>query len=225
MRRVLILAAKDIKAELRTKHTFNFMLLFSALCVIVFSRVLSDYKYTEAAQAIAPALLWLVFIFTGLLGVGRAFIKEKELGTLEALKLTPMSPWEILLGKTLYNFLLVIIIQSIILPLFIVFFDYPVKGSIATAFFVLTLGNLSFVVVASSLSSLVLNARARELLLPILILPVVFPLVVTAISALNKVMLGGESILNIFGEIKILTGYAGVMSVIALLTFDFAFEE
>ncbi len=222
---VLALAKKDLKAELRTKHTVNFMFLFSFLSIIIFSRVLEDYKYTEAGMAVAPGLLWLVFLYTGLLGIGRAFIKEKELGTLDGLKLTPLSSTEILMGKTLYNLILILVIQTIVFPLFIVFFDYPVKGSFTLAYTILTLGNLSFIVVASSLSSLVLNARAKELLLPIIILPVVFPLVVTSISALSKVMLLGAGIINIFGEIKILLGYVGIMSVIAILTFEFALED
>lgn len=222
---VATLARKDLKSELRTKHTINFMVLFSALSVIIFSRVLEDFKYTDAGQAIAPGLLWLVFLYTMLLGIGRAFIKEKELGTLEGLKLTPVAATEVLLGKIIYNLVLILIIQTIAFPLFVVFFDYPLEGSFSLAYGLLTLSNLSFIVVGSSLSSLVLNARARELLLPILILPVTFPLVVTSISALSKILLKGAGIINIFGEIKILVSYVGIMSVIAWLTFDFALEE
>ncbi|HDL15095.1 MAG TPA: hypothetical protein ENH28_02910 [Euryarchaeota archaeon] len=222
---VFTIAKKDLKAEFRTKHTLNFMFLFSFLSIIIFSRVMQDYKYTNAGLAVAPGLLWLVFIYTGLLGIGRAFIKEKELGTLDGLRLTPLTSTDILVGKALYNFVIILIIQTLIFPLFIVFFDYPMKGSFALAYGVLTLGNLSFVVVGSSLSSLVLNAKAKELLLPILILPVVFPLVIISISALSKVMLYGAGIINIFGEIKILVGYVVIMSIIALLTFEFALED
>jgi len=155
-----------------------------------------------------------------MLGLGRAFVKEKELGTFDGLKLTPMSSEEILAGKAIYNLALMLGIQSIIFPLFIIFFDFPIQGSV-----VLTLGNLSFVIVSSALSTLVLNARARELLLPVILLPVLFPVIVISVSALNRVLVGGEGFLNIFGEIKIILAYAVVMSVIAALTFDFALEE
>lgn len=224
-RQVITLAKKDLKAEFRTKHTINFMLLFSALSVIIFSRVMEGYKYTDAGIAIAPSLLWLVFLFTMLLGIGRAFIKEKELGTLEGLRLSPIESSEILLGKVCYNLALILIIQTAVFPLFVVFFDYPMRGSFALAYGLLTLSNLSFIVVGSALSTLVLNARARELLLPIILLPVAFPLVVTSVAALTKIMLQGAGIINIFGEIKILVSYIGIMSVLALLTFDFALEE
>ncbi len=116
-------------------------------------------------------------------------------------------------------------VQSIIFPLFIIFFDLPIQGSVALAFAVLTLGNLSFVIVSSALATLVLNARARELLLPVILLPVLFPVIVTSVTALNRVLVGGEGFLNILGEIKIILSYAVVMSVIAALTFDFALEE
>jgi heme exporter protein B len=223
LKAVFNLASKDIRAELRTKHTINFMLLFSGLAVIFFSRIAGNY--VAAAPEMGAGLLWLVFLFTGMLGLGRAFVKEKELGTFDGLKLTPMSSEEILAGKAIYNLALMLGIQSIIFPLFIIFFDFPIQGSVVLAFGVLTLGNLSFVIVSSALSTLVLNARARELLLPVILLPVLFPVIVTSVSALNRVLVGGEGFLNILGEIKIIVAYAVVMSVIAALTFDFALEE
>jgi len=220
---VINLVVKDLRAELRTKHTVNFMLLFSGLAVAFFSRIAGSY--VGSVPEIGPGLLWLVFLFTGMLGLGRAFVKEKELGTLDGLRLTPMSSAEILAGKAVYNLLLMLGVQSIIFPLFIVFFDFPVRGGFALAFAVLTLGNTCFVIVSSALATLVLNARARELLLPVILLPVLFPVIVLSVSALNSVLVGGEGFLNILGEIKIILAYAVVMSVIAMLTFDFALEE
>lgn len=220
---MLNLAAKDLRAELRTKHTVNFLLLFSGLAIAFFSRIAGSY--VAGAPEMGVGMLWLVFLFTGMLGLGRAFVKEKELGTLDGLRLTPMSSAEILAGKAIYNLALMLGVQSIIFPLFIIFFDFPVEGSLGLAFAVLTLGNACFVIVSSALATLVLNARARELLLPVILLPVLFPVMVLSVSALNSVLVGGEGFLNILGEIKIILAYAVVMSTIATLTFDFALEE
>ncbi|NOZ59611.1 MAG: ABC transporter permease [Euryarchaeota archaeon] len=220
---VVNLVRKELRAELRTKHTVNFMLLFSGLAVAFFSRI--SGSYVAGAPEIGVGLLWLVFLFTGMLGLGRAFVKEKELGTLDGLRLTPMSSAEILAGKAVYNLLLMLGVQSIIFPLFIVFFDFPIRGSVLLAFGVLTLGNACFVIVSSALATLVLNARARELLLPVILLPVLFPVIVLSVSALKGVLVDGEGFLNILGEIKIILAYAVVMSTIAILTFDFALEE
>jgi heme exporter protein B len=174
---------------------------------------------------IGPGLLWLVFIFTGMLGLSRAFIREKELGTLEGIKLSPAGGGDILIGKILYNFTLMVLVEVIAFPIFILFFNFPIKGSIVLAFFFLTLGILGFVVVGSAMSVLVMNARARELLLPVILFPILFPIIVASILALKKVLVEGATFINTISEVKLILAYTIMMTVIAFLTFDYALEE
>ncbi len=223
LKSVLTIVKKDLRIEFRTKHTINSMLLFAGITLLVFSYVVGIY--VKSVPDIGPAILWLILIFTGMIGLSRAFVREKELGTLEGLKLSPVSPEEILTGKIIYNFILMLIVTVIVFPLFIVFLNFPIKGSVALALLILTLGNLGFVIVGSAISVIVMNARARELLLPVILFPVLFPIILASVMALNKVLVDGAGFIDITGEVKIITAYTGIMLVISLLTFEYALEE
>jgi len=220
---VLTILKKDLKTEFRTKHTINSMLLFAGINLLVFSYVVG--LYVKSVPDIGPAILWLIIIFTGMLGLSRAFIREKELGTLEGLRLAPISPEEILIGKIIYNFILMMLVTLIAFPIFIVFLNFPLEGGVVLSLFLLALGNLGFAIVGSAISVIVMNAKARELLLPVILFPVLFPIILSSVMALNKVLVGGASFINITGEVKIISAYAGIMLVISLLTFEYALEE
>jgi heme exporter protein B len=223
LKSVFTIAKKDLKIEFRTKHTITSMLLFAGITLLVFSYVVG--LYVKSVPDIGPAILWLILIFTGMIGLSRAFVREKELGTLEGLKLSPVSPEEILTGKIIYNFILMLIVTVIVFPLFIVFLNFPIEGSVALALFLLALGNLGFVIVGSAISVIVMNARARELLLPVVLFPVLFPVILASVMALNKVLVDGAAFINITGEVKIIGAYTGIMLVVSLLTFEYALEE
>ena len=223
LKSVFTIAKKDLKIEFRTKHTITSMLLFAGITLLIFSYVVG--LYVKSVPDIGPAILWLILIFTGMIGLSRAFVREKELGTLEGLKLSPVSPEEILTGKIIYNFILMLIVTVIVFPLFIVFLNFPIEGSVALALFLLALGNLGFVIVGSAISVIVMNARARELLLPVILFPVLFPVILASVMALNKVLVDGAAFINITGEVKIIGAYTGIMLVVSLLTFEYALEE
>ncbi len=220
---VLTIVKKDLRIEFRTKHTITSMLLFSGITLLVFSYVVG--LYVKSVPDIGPAILWIILIFTGMIGLSRAFVREKELGTLEGLKLAPISPEEILTGKIIYNFILMLIVTVILFPLFIVFLNFPLEGGVGLSLFLLALGNLGFVIVGSAISVVVMNARARELLLPVVMFPVLFPVILASVMALNRVLVDGATFIDITGEVKIISAYAGIMLVISLLTFEYALEE
>jgi heme exporter protein B len=220
---VLTIVKKDLRTEFRTKHTINSMLLFAGINLLVFSYVVG--LYVKSVPDIGPAILWLILIFTGMIGLSRAFVREKELGTLEGLRLAPISPEEILTGKIIYNFALMMVVTLIAFPLFIVFLNFPLEGSAALSLSLLALGNLGFVIVGSIISVIVMNARAREVLLPVVLFPVLFPIILSSVAALNKVMVEGQSFINIKGEVTIIGVYAGIMLVLSLLLFEYVLEE
>lgn len=223
LQKIATIVKKDLRVEFRTKHTITSMLLFAGITLLVFSYVVG--LYVKSVPDIGPAILWLILIFTGLIGLSRAFVREKELGTLEGLRLAPVSPEEILVGKIIYNFVLMLVVTVILFPLFIVFMNFPLVGSAALALFLLALGNLGFVIVGSAISVVVMNAKARELLLPVVLFPVLFPIILLSVAALNKVMVEGAGFIDITGEVKIIAAYAGIMLVVSLLTFEYALEE
>lgn len=211
-------AKKDIKIEFRTKNTLNLMLLFALITSMMFSLTIP----VTVAEDVAPSLLWLVFLFVGMIGYARAFLREVELETLEGLKISPLSPSDILIGKMIYNLILMLLMEVIILPIFIALFDLHIENPLL-AFSSITLGNIGFVIVASSLSILVLKSRARELLLPVIMFPIIFPIISSTIYALSASIKGDVE--GVYSTFFLIISFSVVMFAVSLLTSDYAFSE
>ncbi|MFP3946517.1 MAG: heme exporter protein CcmB [Archaeoglobaceae archaeon] len=219
----LEVAKKDLKIEFRTKNTLNLMVLFALITSIMFSVAIPFGLPADISPRLHAALLWLVFLFVGMLGYGRAFLREVELETLEGLKLSPLTPTDILLGKIGYNLVIMLLMEAIVLPIFIALFDLQIANPLM-AVGAVTLGNIGFVIVASSLSILVLNSRARELLLPVIMFPVIFPIISSTINALS-LSIEGASFGDILDPVILIVSFSIIMFIIALLTSDYSFSE
>ncbi|AEA47378.1 heme exporter protein CcmB [Archaeoglobus veneficus] len=212
------IAKKDIFIEFRSKNTLNLMVLFSLVASMMFSVSVP----VSVANDVAPALLWLIFIFVGMLGYARAFIREVELETLDGLRISPVNPASIVVGKILYNLTLMLITEAIVLPIFMGVFDLSI-ARLDAFIAAITLGNVAFVIATSSLAILVIKSRSRELLLPVIIFPVVFPIISSTILALNLAMQGDVS--EIGQPISVITSFSVVALVVAMLTSEYAFTE
>lgn len=222
IKKISAIVKKDLKIEYRTKHTVIFMFLFSFITLLMFN--FSASPFSPSVKELAPAFLWFVLIFAGMLGVSRAFIKEKEAETLEALEIAPVRSEDIFLGKTAYNLILIFVIEIITFLIFIVLFNYAIAGSILHAFIVLTLGSVGFVVVSTLISAIAIYAKARELILQIVALPFLLPVIIPTIISLRRIMQQGESIFAI-QEVRLIIGYVAIMLTLAYLLFDYVFEE
>jgi heme exporter protein B len=222
LRQLFVIVRKDLKIEFRGKETLSFMFLFSFISLLMFNFAVEPFS--PILVEVGPGLLWFVFIFAGMLGLSRAFIKEKEKGTLEGLLLSPVSIEDILFAKIIYNLILIFGIQIIAFPLFIILFNYNVSGSLIDAFLVLSLGNLAFVVVGSFMSALVLSAKSRELILQIILLPLLLPVIILTIISLRKVMINAIPLLSI-GEIRLVVLYVVIMAILSNLLIEYILEE
>ncbi|MFQ5975892.1 MAG: heme exporter protein CcmB, partial [Candidatus Hydrothermarchaeales archaeon] len=172
---IIAIVKKDLKIEFRTKQTINLMFLFAFITLLMFSFTTEPFSAT--LQDVGPGLLWFVLLFTGMLGLSRAFTKEKELGTLDGLRLTPISNEDLLAAKVIYNLILVFLIEIIAFPIFLAIFNYPIKGSIILAIFILTLGNIGFIIVGSFMSALVMEAKTKDMILQVIVFPLILPIV------------------------------------------------
>lgn len=226
MIRSLYIAAKDLKTEFRTKQILNSMVIFSLLTLVVFSISFGDFLSDSSRVAqLAPGVLWVAFTFAGTLGLSRAFVLESENGCLEGLKLCPVDRNAIYTGKVISNLVLVFLTEIVTLPLFIVLFNYsPELKSLVGLSFIFLLGTFGFIAVGTLLSALTLNTRTRELLLPVLLLPVILPVIFPAVSASSNILAGG-SVENVLSEIRLLVIYDLVFFVIAQLIFEYAIED
>ena len=172
---VAALTRKDLRIELRARDTLPAMLLFVLATLVVFHFALPEGTGDDAAYG----LLWVAIVFTALLGLARAWVPEQEHGVLDGLVLAPCDRSAIWLGKTLATLAFLLAAQVIALPVFVLFFA-PLD---ATALAGVLLANIGICAVGSLMSAMAAAGRARELLLPLLLLPLAIPLVVGGVGA------------------------------------------
>jgi heme exporter protein B len=163
--------------------------VLGVLLLVVFS-VAHDAP-PEEAPALAPAVLWVTFVFTGLLGVQRGFLLEREQDCLAGLLLAPIDPGAVFLGKLAANLVLLAAMQAIVVPLVALLLHVDFSAVLPALVLVLTLGNLGFAAGATLFTAVAVRTRAREVLLPLLLLPLVLPVVIAGVKATQAVLAGG----------------------------------
>jgi heme exporter protein B len=169
------LARKDLLLELRARDTLPAMLLFVAAVFVVFHFALPG----SPSRLATSGLLWIAILFTALLGLGRAFVPEREQGTLDGLVLAPCDRSAIWLAKALATFAFLAAAEVVALPLYALFF-HRVGGATILA---VALADLGICAVGTFLGAMAVATRARDLLLPLLFLPLAVPIVVGAVGA------------------------------------------
>lgn len=224
MMKSLYIAAKDLKSEFRTKQMLNSMLIFSLVVIVIFSISFGDLlSQPEIVAKLAPGVLWIAFTFAGTLGLSRSFAGEMENGCLEGLKLSPIDRSSIYIGKTISNSVLMFIVELITIPIFIVLFNYNITGIIGLVI-VIFLGTFGFVSVGTLLSALSTSTRAREIMLPVLLLPLIIPVLIPAVMATGKVLVDGD-IGNIGSELRLLLVYDLIFFVAGQLVFEYTIMD
>ncbi|MFP4395752.1 MAG: heme ABC exporter ATP-binding protein CcmA [Anaerolineales bacterium] len=219
-RQVGAIVVKDLAAELHTREILNAMFVFAVLILLIFSFAL-DLRGT-AARAAAPGVLWCAITFAGTLGLSRSLAREQQTGGLEGLLVAPLDRTAILFGKALGNLLLMLAMEVILLPLGTILLNVPLlRGALLPILFA---GTLGYAVVGTLLAAIAVNTRAREVLLPILLLPLITPLLIAAVQATGR-LLDGLSWTEIGAWRRLLVVYDLVIVAVAMLTFEYVVEE
>ena len=220
MERCIAIAKKDLTAEFRTKQMLNSMLMFAFLILLIFSFSFADLRGShDRITELAPGMLWITFMFAGMLGLSRSFALEQEENCIEGLKLCPVDRSAIYVGKMLSNLVLMLIMEAVTIPIFIVLFTYTIPNMFWLAL-VMLLGTIGFLAVGTLLSALTLNAQTREILLPVILIPVLFPLILALVPATANVLTGT----SVISEIRLLCVYDIVFFLISLVAFEYAIE-
>lgn len=211
---------KDIIAELRTKETLSTMLIFVLLAVFIFNFAF-DLR-VDNVRAVVPGVMWVAFIFAGVLGLNRSFIQEADKGCLDGLLMTPVDRSVIYFGKMMGNLIFMLVIDAIALPVFSVLFNLMlVRWDIIL---IVILGTLGFAGVGTLFAAMTANTRAREVMLPLLLFPVALPLVLAAVKATAGV-LDGVPLGDLMQWVNLLIGYDIIFLTVAFLTFDYVVES
>lgn len=219
LRKVLAIVKKDIAAEVHTKEMVSAMLVFSVLQLLIFSLAL-DLR-GEMATAAAPGVLWATIVFAGTLGLSRSLAREERNGCIDGLLMAPMDRSAIFLGKVMGSSLFMVAVQGVLLPLFAALFDVPVLRPGVVV--VLMLGTVGYASVGTLMAAIAVNTRAREVMLPVLLLPLAVPVLIGAVQATGA-QIGGASLSQVAGWVRVLIVYDLVITAVSLLTFEYVLE-
>ena len=220
LRAALTIYWKDVTVEARTKETVLGVLVFALVVTFIFK-----FTFDPAPQVVAligPGIAWVAYVFAGIVGMGRTFVLERERGTLEALLLAPVPREAIYLGKLAGAFTLMIVVEAAMLPVFVVLHDLSFLSLpfVATA----VLATLGLAAVGTLFSAIAVQTRARELLLPLLFLPVTLPVIIAAVSSTSLLLKGGgwEDV----GEwLRLMLAFDFAFLVLSSWAFEFVLEE
>lgn len=221
MNTALAILWKDLVSEWRSRDRVVAMLLFSLLVVVVFHFALPGRR-PEQNLANAPGLLWTAYVFAAVLGLNRSFALELENDALSALALAPGNRGWIFVGKAVANLVLIGLVQAITALVFALFFDLDLRPVAAPLSGVVALGSLGICTVGTLFAAMSVRTRFREVLLPILLLPALFPVLAGAVAGSTAVM-AGEGLP--FSSLQLLIVVDGIYVVVSFLGFDYILDE
>lgn len=218
--KIIAIVHKDVVTELRTKEMFSSMLVFSLMTVFIFSVAL-DLSAVSPLDS-TPGLLWVTIAFAGTLGLNRSLAQEQENRCIDGLLLAPMDRSAIFFGKALGNILFMSMVELVVVPVFAVLFNVPLlRGSV---WLVIVLGTVGYAAVGTLFSTMAVNTRAREVMLPILLLPVSVPVFISAVNATGG-FLAGDPLGDVSSWLRLLIAYDAIIIAVSFMTFDFVVEE
>ncbi|TES92252.1 MAG: hypothetical protein E3J87_05790 [Candidatus Cloacimonadota bacterium] len=217
------LIKKDILDELRTGGTLISMLLFSVLVVVIFSFALGTTLSKE--KELGGGILWLTFFFASILGLNYSFSVEKENSSIKAVMLTPVDRGILYIGKMFSNLIFIFIIELFTVPVFLVFFDYPILKIIPPLTIVLLLGTAGLSSVGTILSAISTSTKKRDILLPLILFPIITPVLIGSVRCTGIILLGGSLLEEAGNWLAMLAVFDVLFIVVSFLIYEFVLEE
>jgi heme exporter protein B len=220
--RTWAIALKDLTTERRSKANFNAVVFFAGLVLILFGFALGPDA--EALRSAAAGVLWLTVLFSGILAFNRSYQLELDSGALETLLLYPGDRRAIFLGKLIANLGFVILIVTLVVPAAAVLYGLDIAGPLPLLALVLVLGIFGFVTLGTFYAAMASRVRAREVLLPLLLFPMLIPLLVGAVKATGAV-LAGDPMGEAASWMRLIAIFDLIFFMAALLIFQYVIEE
>jgi heme exporter protein B len=195
------------------------MLLYGLIVILVFG--FSFELRVERATQVAPGMLWVAFTFAGMLGLARSFVLEHDQGCLDGLLLCPVDRSVLYIGKMLSNLLFISLTEVVILPLCFALLNLSFRALLLP---VILLGTVGFSAVGTLVSAMTVHARAREVLLPVLLFPIVMPVLIGAVK-LTAGVLDGQAWSAMRQWVQLLVGFDLIFLVLSYVAFEYIVEE
>jgi heme exporter protein B len=222
LRLVAVIAAKDIRAELRSRTALLSAVVFAALVLVIFN--FARDPTAVATIDLAPSVLWVTFALAAMVALNRAFQVEREHAALDGLLLAPLPREALFLGKLLANLAFVGIVEAVTLPLFVLFFNVSFGRALPGLLAVTVLATIGFVTVGTIFSAMAVRTRFAELLLPVLLLPFMVPPIVGAVQVTAR-LLAGRPLSELTNWLILLASYDMLFLVLCTLVFPAIVDE
>ena len=220
LRHVLDHLRKDLRLEWRSRDSINGMLFFALLVVVVFGLAFDPTGYPTTTRQIAGGILWVAILFASITALNLSWTRELRNQVLEAQRMAPSPASALFVGKALANMLFVMIVEAVLAPIFIVFFNLHVLGNAWLLALILPLGTWALVVNGTFFAALGLRARNRELLLPLLLLPISLPALLAMVQGTTGILTADLDAIQINTWIEQLAGYDIIFTTICILLFE-----
>lgn len=217
MRALLAIVRKDLTVEGRARELAPAMALLALL-------LLTAGSASGLGRTAAPALLWITLLVAASLGLARSFHQELDQDQMSLLVMAPIDPVLIYAGKGIANFIVVLLVEGVALSAFFILYNVGIPSMFGPLVLVLLLGTAGIVALGTLLGAMLAAARLREALLPLLLLPVAVPALVSAVKATEKV-LSGETLGAVTGELQLLAAFALVFGVVPFVVFEFVVRD
>ena len=220
-RKLWAVARKDLLIELRSRDVLSSAIVFTLLVLLIFNFALD--LTGETVRAVAPGILWVTFIFAGMLTLGRTFARERERGSLQGLLLAPLDRGALFLAKLLTNLVLLGIVEVMALPGFIALYNLALRPG--PALLAIALGTLGFATVGTLFAAVAANTRAREALLPLLLFPVLVPVIIGAVAATGRSLTGAGAAPGGPPWLGLLAAFDAIFLALSYVVFEYVIEE
>jgi heme exporter protein B len=219
---VVAILGRELRSELRAREIVPIILVFGLLVLVIMNFAFEPSS--EEARRQGPGVLWVSIAFSAMLGLARSASRDEENGNLEGLAAAPVDRGALYLAKVLANALFAWIAAAVLVPLFLVFYDLAQPRIAAALVPVVLLGVLGFVAAGTVFAAIAVNTRMREVLLPVLLLPVVVPVLLAAVEA-TGIVLRDEGTRYLFSWLRILAVFDFVYLIVSYLLFDHLLED
>jgi heme exporter protein B len=205
--------SKDLRLEWRSRDVFNSMMFFALVVVVVFSFSFER----EDSRPVMGGLIWIAFLFSTTMALNQSWARELRNGVLDAYRVSPAPAEALFLGKCLGNFILIMLLECLMVPLFVVFYNLSTVGPFWQLLLVAILGTWALVVNGTFFAAMSIRTRNRELMLPLLLLPISLPAVISMVTGTTQV-LSGEGSPAV--QLKFLAGFCVIFTTACFLLFD-----
>ncbi len=213
---------KDLVSEIRNRENISSMFFFAFAVILIFS--FSFSMDSRSSRELMPGIIWVAFGFTGIIGLGKSFLPEVQNDCIEYLQMAPVSKGAIYLGKFAGNVLFLLAVEIILFPLFILFFNLDVLDKLPMVLLIFLFATIGLSALGTLFSALTVQIRAREVMFPILLLPLAVPVFIGAVES-TRGALNGDPVALYGHWLELLAIFDMIFIIVAFWLFEFILDE